>query len=102
MRPGLPAWHNLVSQNEIWVQVSEYDKSSWSYETRGAPIPTSKFEIRYHSLQNCLINCCNVSLHLIVFEQYFVYHLFTIFAKQSGILCSVYASSCDFQKERYA
>ena len=26
---------------------SEYDESSWSYETRAAPIATSEFEIRY-------------------------------------------------------
>ena len=32
---------------KICVQVSEYDESSWSYETRAAPIATSEFEIRY-------------------------------------------------------
>ena len=30
--------------------------------------------IHFPSLQNGLINCFNVSLRLIVFEQYFVYH----------------------------
>ena len=47
MRPGLPARHNLASQNEKCVQVSEYDESSWSYETCAAPIATSEFETRY-------------------------------------------------------
>ena len=48
MRPGLTAWHNLESQNKkIYVQVSEYDESSWSYETRATPMATSEFEIRY-------------------------------------------------------
>ena len=28
----------------------------------------------FSSLQNGLINCLNVSIHLVVFEQYFVYH----------------------------
>ena len=67
MRSGLPAWHNLASQNEkICVQVSEYDESSWSYETHAAPIATSEFEIRYSlsKLTNGLINCFNVSLRL--------------------------------------
>ena len=32
---------------KICVRVSEYDESSWSYETRAAPIATSEFEIRY-------------------------------------------------------
>ena len=49
MRPGLPAWLNLASQNEkICVQVSsEYDESSWSYETCAAPIAISEFVICY-------------------------------------------------------
>ena len=51
-------------------------------------------------------NCLNVSIRLVVFGQYFVYHsicpnCLQFFAKQSGILCSVYASSCDVQKEPY-
>ena len=37
---GVPEW-------KICVQVSEYDESSWSYETRAAPIATSELEIRY-------------------------------------------------------
>ena len=47
MRPGLPAWHNLASQNEKYAYRYQYDESSWSYETRAAPIATSEFEIRY-------------------------------------------------------
>ena len=37
---GVPEW-------KICVQVSEYDESSWSYETRAAPIAMPEFEIRY-------------------------------------------------------
>ena len=77
MHPGLPAWHNLASQNvKICVQVSEFDESSWSYVTRAASIATSdlRYVIHFPSLQNGLIICFNVSLCLIVFEQYFVYH----------------------------
>ena len=46
MRPGLPAWHNLASQNEKYAY-RYHDESSWSYETRAAPIATSEFEICY-------------------------------------------------------
>ena len=44
---------------------------------RAAPIATSvnlRYVIHFPSLQNGLINCFYVSLCLIVFEQYFVYH----------------------------
>ena len=30
--------------------------------------------MHFLSLQNGLINCLNVSIHLVVFEPYFVYH----------------------------
>ena len=30
--------------------------------------------MHFSSLQNGLINCLNVSIRLVVFEQYFVYH----------------------------
>ena len=65
---GVPEW-------KICVQVSEYDESSWSYETRAEPIATSEFVIRYalSKLTKRPINLF-VSLRLIVFERYFVYH----------------------------
>ena len=49
MRPGLPAWHNLASQNEKYAYRYQNMTShqSWSYETRAATIATSEFEIRY-------------------------------------------------------
>ena len=37
--------------------------------------PNLKYVFHFPSLQNGLINCFNVPLRLIVFEQYFVYHL---------------------------
>ena len=110
MRPGLPAWRKLASQKKKYAYRYQNMTSHHGLTKRvAAPIATSEFEIRYgrKSLQNGLINCLNVSIRLIVFEQYFVYHsigpnCLQFFAKQSGILCSVYASSCDVQKERYA
>ena len=64
-----------VPECKICVQVSEYDESSWSYETRAAPIATSdlRYVMHFPSLQNGPINLF-ISLRLIVFEQYFVYH----------------------------
>ena len=37
----------IIWRPKICVQVSEYDESSWSYETHAASIATSEFEIRY-------------------------------------------------------
>ena len=64
-----------VPECKICVQVSEYDESSWSYETRAALIATSdlRYVMHFPSLKNGPINLF-VSLHLIVFEKYFVYH----------------------------
>ena len=47
MRPGLPAWHNLASQNEKYAYRYQNMTSHQSYETHAAPIATSEFEIRY-------------------------------------------------------
>ena len=73
--------------------------------------PNLRYVMHFPSLQNGLINCFNVSRLLIVFDQYFIIWLVlivlrfkywtTVIAKQSEILCSVFASSCDVQKERY-
>ena len=73
MRSGLPAWHNLASQNEKYVY--RYDESSWSYETHAAPLATSEFEIRYAlsklTKQSDKFICFPTSHSL---QQYFVYH----------------------------
>ena len=46
MRPGLPAWHNLASQNEKYAYRYQNMKSHHGLKKR-VPISTSKFEIRY-------------------------------------------------------
>ena len=77
MRPALPAWRKLASQNEKYAYRYQNMTSHHGLTKRvAAPIATSEVEIRYgrKSLQNGLINCLNVSIRLVVFEQYFVYH----------------------------
>ena len=38
--------------------------------------------MQFSSLQSGLINCLNVSIRLIVFEQYFVYHSICLYCLQ--------------------
>ena len=73
MRPGLPAWHNLASQNEKYAYRYQ-NMTSHHGLTKRVPIANIcwRYVIHFPSLQNGLINCFNVSLRLIVFEQYFV------------------------------
>ena len=46
MRPGLPAWHNLASQNEKYAYRYQNMTSHHGLRKR-VPIATSEFEIRY-------------------------------------------------------
>ena len=75
MRPGLPAWHNLASQNEKYAYRYQ-NMTSHHGLTKRVPHrqlrPNLRYAIHFPSLQNGLINCFNVSLGLIVFEQYFI------------------------------
>ena len=77
MRPGLPAWHNMASQNEKYAYMYQ-NMTSHHGLTKRVPHrqlrPNLRYVIHFPSSHNGLINCCNVSLRLIVFEQYFVYH----------------------------
>ena len=76
MRPGLPAWHNLASQNEKYAY--RYQKMTSHHGlTKRVPHlylrPNLRYIMHFPSLQNGPINLF-VSLRLIVIEQYFVYH----------------------------
>ena len=77
MRPGLPAWHNLASQNEKYAY--RYQNMASHHGLTNACRTDSYVRIwdtlfTFQVYKNSLINCFNVSLRLIVFEQYFVYH----------------------------
>ena len=79
MRPGLPAWHNMASQNEKYAYRYQNMTSHHGLMKRNATIatcvrPNLRYVIHCPSSQNGLLNCFNVSLRLIVFRQYFVYH----------------------------
>ena len=75
MRPGLPAWRKLVSQNEKYAYRYQ-NMTSHHGLTKGvaAPIATSEFEIRYapFKLTKRSDKLLNVSIRLVVLEQYFV------------------------------
>ena len=77
MRAGLLAWHNLASQNEKYAY-RYLNMTNHHGLTKRVPHrqlrPNLRYVMHFPSLQNGLINCF-VSLRLIVFEQYFVYHL---------------------------
>ena len=68
MRPGLPAWRKLASQNEKYAYRYQNMLSHHGLTKRvAAPIATSEFEIRYglFKLTKRLINCLNVSIRLV-------------------------------------
>ena len=46
MRPGLPAWHNLASQNEKYAYRYQ-NMTSHHGLTKRVPIATSKFELLF-------------------------------------------------------
>ena len=77
-------------------------------QKRAAPIATSEFVICYAlsklTKRSDKFICfpTSHSLRTIFCLSFDLPQLFTIFVKQSRILCSIYASSCDVQKERYA
>ena len=102
MRPGLPAWHNLASQNVKYAYRYQNDETSWSYETRAAPIAMSEFEIQYALSKITKLSdkfiCFPTSHSLCIIRFALIFYDFCE-AKQDSL---IYASSCDVQKERYA
>ena len=77
MRPGLPAWRKLASQNEKYAYRYQNMTSHHGLTKRvAAPIATSEFEIRYGLFKltkrsDKMFKCFHTSRS---FEQYFVYH----------------------------
>ena len=73
MRPGLPAWRSLVSQNEKYAYMYQNMTShGLTKRLRDRQLrPNLRYVMHFPSLENGLINCINVSRLLKVFIQYF-------------------------------